>query len=69
MSGTSEYLGNSNDEEECAILVKEKKPLATGASYRTSDRFCWAGFGNNITECSVCRACLFQGIRKITLLH
>merc|ERR1711933_62457 len=31
----TEFLGISNNEEECAILVKEKRPLATGASYRT----------------------------------
>ena len=43
-------------------MVKEKEPNATGASYRPSDGFCWAGFGNTTTDCSVCLACVFEGI-------
>ena len=53
-----EYIG----EEACAKLVKEKEPNATGASYRPGDGFCWAGFGNTTTDCSVCLACVFEGI-------
>ena len=61
MSGKSQYLGTTTNEEKCAKLVRERKPSATGASYRLSDRFCWAGFGYGTTDCAVCLACLFQG--------
>ena len=60
VSGESEYLGNAIDEEQCAQMVREEKPLATGASYRKTDRFCWAGSGGSIKDCSICRACVFK---------
>ena len=61
VSGKYKYLGTTTNEEECAKLVRKRKPSATGASYRLSDSFCWAGFGYATTDCAVCLACLFQG--------
>ena len=60
VSGKSEYVGKAIDEEQCAQMVTEEKPLATGASYRKVDRFCWAGYGGSIKDCSICRACVFK---------
>ena len=62
--GSEDGLGYTNSEDECAILVKKKKPTATGATWQTSGmwkRYCYAEFGDRIGSKSGYRACLFKG--------
>jgi len=57
--GPEKLQAFTDTEKECAELVKEHAPDATGASWSPGTNQCWREFGNEITSSSVYRACLF----------
>ena len=52
-------LGETNTENECASLVIAQSPAATGATWKPSNKTCWASFGKLVVSDPNHRSCLF----------
>ena len=58
--GTEVYIGETDTDDECAYLVRNKEPSANGATWGDGD--CYAEFGaTGKNGNGKWRTCLFQG--------
>merc|ERR1712224_7735 len=68
ISSESSYkLSEPIPEQECAKLVKEKKPDATGAT-ASSVRGCYAEYGSSVVPSSTDKYCLFSSVSCVQVL-
>ena len=51
----------TSTEDECARLVKNTEPRASGATWGVQQGDCYAELGNQISSSQGYRACLFEG--------
>ena len=61
IGGKEELMGTTTDEVECAHLVHQERPHATGATYSETDQHCWAESGTSIQRSNLYRACIMHG--------
>ena len=60
--GYDKYVSKADTEVECAQKVKEDKEHsnATGVTYITSKKDCWAEYGHILNDDARCRSCFLR---------
>ena len=64
--GLDEQVGTATNEQDCAAIIKEKRPTANGATFYPVSRKCFAEYSSSLKIANAqfyARACIFPGIK------